>query len=74
MGAVKPDERAALVRELQGLIAEDVPIIPMYLPKRILLYRKEVFDAWYYTPGGIFGGYPGALNKHSFTTGRKSGF
>lgn len=74
LGAVKADERAVMVREMQGMIAEDVPIIPLYLPKRILLYRREVFEAWYYTPGGIFGGYPGVLNKHAFTTGRKSGF
>lgn len=32
-----------------------------------------MFDAWYFTPGGVFGGYPGPLNKPVFVTGRQEG-
>ncbi|MBA3266980.1 MAG: hypothetical protein H0T70_01795 [Acidimicrobiia bacterium] len=35
---------------------------------------KKVFDAWYFNPGGVFGAYPGPLNKHAFVTGQKTGF
>lgn len=58
---------------MQQLLATDVAMIPLYFPTRILVSRVEVFDNWYYTPGGIFGGYPGVLNKHSFVTGKKTG-
>ena len=34
---------------------------------------KAVFDAWYFTPGGLFGLHPGPLNKQAFVTGRKTG-
>jgi peptide/nickel transport system substrate-binding protein len=71
---VNPEERKAVVQEMQRVLAAEVPQISLYLPARLHIYRKSVFDAWYYTPGGVFGGYPGVLNKHSFFTGKTTGF
>jgi hypothetical protein len=38
------------------------------------VFRKDVFDAWYYTPGGFAGGLPGVHNKHVLISGRRDGF
>ena len=67
-------ERKVAVQEMQRIVAEDVPLISLYVPNRIQLFNKSLFDAWYFTPGGVFGGYPGVLNKHVFVTGKQSGF
>lgn len=67
-------ERRRLVEEMQRIVAEDVPVIPLYLPTRVTVFTKGVFDAWYFTPGGVFGAYPGALNKHVLVTGKREGF
>lgn len=72
--AKSDDERKVAVQEMQRLVAEDVPIISLYVPNRIQLFNKSLFDAWYFTPGGVFGGYPGVLNKHVFVTGKQVGF
>ena len=62
------------VADMQRIVAEDVPLISLYIPNRIQLFNKSLFDAWYFTPGGVFGGYPGVLNKHVFVTGKQAGF
>ena len=59
---------------MQRAIAEDLPLISLYMPNRISIFDKTVFDAWYFTPGGVFGGYPGTLNKHVLITGKQVGF
>jgi peptide/nickel transport system substrate-binding protein len=72
--AVDDSARKAVVQEMQRMLADDVPLISLYIPNRIQLFNKSLFDAWYFTPGGVFGGYPGVLNKHVFVTGKQSGF
>jgi peptide/nickel transport system substrate-binding protein len=71
--AVDRAERTAIVKDMQRIIADDVPMISLYLANRMQLFDKAVFDAWYFTPGGVFGGYPGILNKHVFVTGKRTG-
>lgn len=71
---VDPAEREQIIQEMQRILAEDVPVIPLYFPDRMTIFVEDVFDAWYYTPGGVFGGYPGPLNKHAFVTGMETGF
>jgi len=66
-------QRRQVVQDMQHVVAEDVPMISLYLPTRTTIFARKVFDAWYFTPGGVFGGYPGPLNKHAFVTGRKTG-
>lgn len=69
---VNAARRAALVADLQRVVAEDLPEIPLYVPQRLeVTPAKHVFDAWYFTPGGVWGGYPGSLNKHALVTGQR---
>jgi peptide/nickel transport system substrate-binding protein len=67
-----PEPRQALVVEIQRLVAEDIPIIPLYTPRRMTFYKSGIFDNWYYTPGCT----PcrGTRNKHMLVTGKKTGF
>jgi len=74
LAALTFEERRATVQEMQRVVAEDVPLISLYVPNRVQIFNKQVFDAWYWTPGGVFGGYPGMLNKHVFVTGKQVGF
>lgn len=65
-----PGRRAELVSRLQRIIADDLPIVPLYVPSRIKVgSRRRVFDAWHYTPGGVIGGMPGSLNKQALIGG-----
>jgi peptide/nickel transport system substrate-binding protein len=67
-----PEQRKSLVVEIQRLVAEDIPIIPLYTPRRMTFYKAGIFDNWYYTPGCT----PcrGTRNKHMLVTGKKTGF
>ena len=67
-----PGQRKPLVHQIQRIVAEDVPIIPLYLPRRTSFYKAGVFDNWYYTPGCT----PcrGTRNKHMLVTGKRVGF
>ena len=67
-----PEQRKPLIQEIQRLVAEDVPIIPLYSPRRMTFYKAGIFDNWYYTPGCT----PcrGTRNKHMLVTGKRVGF
>jgi len=54
------------------VVADDLPMLSLYVPTRVIAFDEQVFDAWYFTPGGVWGAYPGALNKHAFITGRRT--
>lgn len=63
--------RRELLHELQRIVASDLPILPLYVPDRVIvLARQRVFDAWHFTPGGVQGGFPGSLNKHALVSGQ----
>lgn len=68
------DERMATLHEMQEIVAEEVPLLVLYLPTRWLFYDEDVFDAWYFTPGAVAGRYPGPINKHALVTGQTVGF
>jgi peptide/nickel transport system substrate-binding protein len=70
--ALDSEQRKPLVQEIQRLVAEDVPIIPLYSPQRMTFSKAGIFDNWYYTPGCT----PcrGTRNKHMLVTGKKVGF
>lgn len=70
---VVESKRRELIAEMQRIVARDVPVISLYVPTRLDIFVRGLFSAWYYTPGGVFGGYPGVLNKHAFVTGKKYG-
>lgn len=63
------DARRELVATLQEVVADDLPLLPLFYYDLFLAYRKEVFDAWYFTPTGFAGPY----NKQAFVTGRRQG-
>jgi ABC-type transport system substrate-binding protein len=66
-------ERKRLVREIQKLVADDLPVAMLYYTTFFFAFRKSVFDAWYYTPGGFGPGLPDIYNKHAYITGQKEG-
>lgn len=66
-------ERKEVVAEIQRIVARDLPMCILYYTTMFFVYRKDVFDAWYYTPGGFGPGVPDAYNKHAFVTGRRTG-
>jgi peptide/nickel transport system substrate-binding protein len=68
-----PAERLRYVQEMQRAVAEDVPLISLYVPTRTVVSAAAVFDGWYFTPGGIFGSLGEPDNKHVFVTGKRSG-
>jgi peptide/nickel transport system substrate-binding protein len=67
-----PQQRKALVQQIQRIVADDIPIIPLYTPLRMTFYKAGIFDNWYYTPGCT----PcrGTRNKHMLVTGKRVGF
>ncbi len=63
-------ERKAIVADMQRILAQDLPVLPLYYPETVLLFRKRVLDQWYFTPGQ----FPSSLdNKQLFITGQKTG-
>jgi len=66
-------ERKKMLARIQQIVAEQLPLLPLYYPTAFLVYRKATFDQWYYTPGGFGGGVPTVYNKHVFVTGKKTG-
>jgi peptide/nickel transport system substrate-binding protein len=63
------ERRTSLLHQMQRVVSQDVPIIHLYYPNRFIIYRPDVFDAWYFTPLSN----PLAMNKHFFVTGQKTG-
>jgi peptide/nickel transport system substrate-binding protein len=61
--------RRSLVNQMQRIVSQDVPIMPLFYPNRYVIYVPEVFDAWYFTP--LYR--PLAMNKHFLVTGQKTG-
>jgi peptide/nickel transport system substrate-binding protein len=67
-------QRTRMVHEMQRIVADELPVLALTLPTRTTVMDTTVFDAWYYTPGAVFGLVPGIVNKHVFVTGKKIGF
>ncbi|MEW6474799.1 MAG: ABC transporter substrate-binding protein [Actinomycetota bacterium] len=65
------EQRKTLVHQIQRLVAEDLPIIPLYSPRRMTFYKTGIFDNWYYTPGCT--PCQGTRNKHMLVTGQRVG-
>lgn len=59
--------RAAVVAEMQRIVAADLPFLALHVPDQVTIApAKHVFTAWRPTQGGVWGGYPGPLNKRNF--------
>lgn len=59
-------ERRRLVGEIQGLAAQDVPVLPLYYPTEYSIFRRAVFDQW--SEGNAL-----TEQKRNLMTGLKSG-
>ena len=72
LATLDPVARKELVVEMQEILAEEVPVLPLYVPDRVLFYDIDTFTNWYYTPGCA----PcrGSRNKHMYVTGMTGGF
>jgi peptide/nickel transport system substrate-binding protein len=68
-----PDERQAALDEMQAILARDLPALGLYYTARVVAYNADVFDNWYFTPGGYGGGIPMPYNKHQFIVGVPQG-
>ncbi|MFP4321592.1 MAG: ABC transporter substrate-binding protein [Anaerolineales bacterium] len=68
-----PAERGAAIADMQRILAQDLPVLPLYYPARAVVFNASVFDNWYYTPGGWGGGIPMPYNKHQFIVGHPTG-
>lgn len=66
-------ERKKLIDQMQMILAQDLPVLPLYYTARVVVFNAQVFDNWYYTPGGHGGGIPMPFNKHQFVTGMPAG-
>jgi peptide/nickel transport system substrate-binding protein len=63
-------QRHSLVDQMQKILADDIPILPLFYPQWDFVFRKKVLDNWYFTPGE----FPTAdENKAIFVTGNKTG-
>jgi peptide/nickel transport system substrate-binding protein len=70
LGTFDDAQRRALVTQMQQIVADDIPILPLYYPETAFVFRNRVLDEWYFTPGQ----FPTSeLNKQLFVTGVKSG-
>ncbi len=44
--ALDDASRKAIVADLQRLVAQDLPVLPLYYPTTYSVYKKSVFDQW----------------------------
>jgi len=65
------EERKKLVGRIQQIVAEELPVAMLYYTTLFYAFRKNVFDQWYYTPGGFATGISDVYNKHPYITGGK---
>jgi peptide/nickel transport system substrate-binding protein len=68
-----PTKRQEAVDEMQVILAQDLPALPLYYTARVVVFNADVFDNWYFTPGGFGGGIPMPYNKHQFIVGLPTG-
>jgi peptide/nickel transport system substrate-binding protein len=69
ISAVDVQERMDLVHQMQHIIAEDLPVLSLYVPDRVAFYDTTMFDAWYQTPG--CSPCRASRNRHMFVTGEQ---
>lgn len=63
-------KRKDLVAKMQRIVARDLPVLALYYPDEVLVFRKPVLDRWYFVPGQFP---PGNDNKQLFVTGVGAG-
>jgi len=51
LATLSPAERQEPVAKMQHIVAEDLPLLPLYYSTTVFVFRPDVFDGWYFTPG-----------------------
>lgn len=67
--ALDAAERKELVGRMQRLVAADLPVLALYNPTPVLIYRKAVLDQVAFERGAT----QGPLNKQALVTGTRAG-
>ncbi|MFN3534597.1 MAG: ABC transporter substrate-binding protein, partial [Desulfatiglandales bacterium] len=52
-GCMDPEERRKIVCQMQRILSEELPIIPLYNPYVIEVVREDKFTGWVKTLGGV---------------------
>ncbi len=52
-GCMDPEERRKIVCQMQKILSEELPIIPLYNPHVIEVVREDKFTGWVKTLGGV---------------------
>jgi peptide/nickel transport system substrate-binding protein len=60
------DQRKSRIYELQEIIADELPVYPLYHPKMCCVYNPEKLDTWFFTKDGVGQGIPIEMNKLIF--------
>lgn len=60
------EKRRQQIWELQAILAQELPVLPLYHPLMWVIYRADSQIVPFYTPEGIAGGIPIELNKLIF--------
>ena len=63
------EQRKPIIFQQQQLIADELPAISLFYPPRVLVFNRQVFDGWYYTPAGVAGVNPSEENKSTYVFG-----
>jgi peptide/nickel transport system substrate-binding protein len=63
-------DRKAIVARMQRMLADDLPVLALYYPETVVVFRTRILDQWYFTPGQFPSSYD---NKQLFITGSKTG-
>ena len=66
-------QRKQMIVQMQHLLAEELPALPLYYGYSYAVSRKAVYDNLAYTPGGFATGITSTTNKQLFITGQHSG-
>jgi peptide/nickel transport system substrate-binding protein len=69
---VDPARRKQIVDAMQAILAQDVPLLSLYHPQDVWIYRKGTLEDWYFASGWYGGGTNGSY-KHVLVTGQKTG-
>lgn len=64
------EARRATVAQMQAILADDLPVLPLFYPEVAILFRTTPLDNWYFTPGQFPSSYD---NKQLFVTGNRAG-
>jgi peptide/nickel transport system substrate-binding protein len=56
-------QRKTLVDQMQGILADELPTLPLYHRRIYLIYRQAAWDHWFNTWGGMMSGIPLMENK-----------